>query len=109
LGKALNHFTTTFKPHHLKANDNENDNEPLQNIIILGGLSGRLDHTIHTLSTMLKMSKDEPNIRLWVFGQDSMAVVLPPVRPIVSPLFSLCCRRSMLLSLDGMRRKKLDF
>jgi thiamine pyrophosphokinase len=104
----LNHFITTFKPHHLKAYDNDNDNEPLQNIIILGGLSGRLDHTIHTLSTMLKMSKDEPNIRLWVFGQDSMAVVLPPVRP-VSPVFSLSYRRSMLPSLDGMRRKKLDF
>lgn len=47
-------------------------------MMLLGGLTGRLDQTAHTLSTLLQLRKTGRTI--WAFSQMSMACVLDQVR-----------------------------
>jgi len=54
--------------------DMETDSQKFHEIIILGGLSGRLDQTVHTLSYLHKLRKD-PH-RIFTVTDDSIAWVL---------------------------------
>lgn len=54
-------------------------------LCILGGLSGRLDQTIHTLHALTQLSSDPARVqsapqgaRVWALSAESLACVLPP-------------------------------
>lgn len=66
-------------------------------VMLLGGLTGRLDQTAHTLSTLLQLRKTARTI--WAFSQMSMACVLDQVRPT----HHLICQQSGLTGLDRDR------
>lgn len=46
-------------------------------VMLLGGLTGRLDQTAHTLSVLSKQSRSERTV--WAFSEMSMACVLQKV------------------------------
>lgn len=48
-------------------------------LIVMGGLSGRLDHTIHTVHALTELLGTRGNTT-WVVGAESVACVLGPVR-----------------------------
>lgn len=64
-------------------NDGENALEGQYEIVILGGLSGRLDQTIHTLSYLHKLRKKRK--RVYAVTDDNIGWVLDSVRYF--PLF----------------------
>ncbi|BGO96564.1 putative KEX1 protein [Rhodotorula toruloides ATCC 204091] len=45
-------------------------------LIIVGGLSGRLDQTVHTLHALTLLAEKEGRERVWTVGRESAAVVL---------------------------------
>ncbi|GAA5922463.1 thiamine diphosphokinase [Sporobolomyces koalae] len=49
---------------------------PLQ-LVIVGGLSGRLDQTIHTLHALVQLVEKEKRERVWAIGKESAACILP--------------------------------
>ncbi|BGP21597.1 thiamine pyrophosphokinase [Rhodotorula toruloides] len=49
--------------------------QPYQ-LIIVGGLSGRLDQTVHTLHAVTMLAQKEGRERVWTVGKESAAVVL---------------------------------
>ena len=55
-------------------------------LVIVGGLTGRLDQTIHTIHALTELLDTRGNTT-WVVDAASIACVLGPVRP-----FSLCDR-----------------
>lgn len=63
-------------------------------LVIVGGLSGRLDQTVHTLHALTLLVEKEGRERVWAVGRESAAVVLPKVRrslrgsPCSAPAFS---------------------
>ena len=48
-------------------------------IVLVGGLSGRLDQTVHTLHALTLLVEKEGRERVWALGKESAAVVLPKV------------------------------
>ncbi|GAA6053352.1 hypothetical protein JCM3770_004126 [Rhodotorula araucariae] len=46
-------------------------------LVLVGGLSGRLDQTVHTLHALTLLVEKEGRERVWAIGRDSAAVVLP--------------------------------
>ncbi|TNY20294.1 putative KEX1 protein [Rhodotorula diobovata] len=46
-------------------------------LVIVGGLSGRLDQTVHTLHALTLLVEKEGRERVWAVGRESAAVVLP--------------------------------
>ncbi|BGP44608.1 thiamine pyrophosphokinase [Rhodotorula kratochvilovae] len=46
-------------------------------IVLVGGLSGRLDQTVHTLHALTLLVEKEGRERVWALGKESAAVVLP--------------------------------
>ena len=57
------------------------------NIILLGGLSGRLDQTIHTLSYLHKLRKDRK--RVFAVTDDNVGWVLDSVSTTMINIFTL--------------------
>ncbi|GAA5859657.1 hypothetical protein JCM8547_006180 [Rhodosporidiobolus lusitaniae] len=53
----------------------EETKQPRQ-LVVIGGLSGRLDQTIHTLHALWLLAEKEKRERVWVVGKESAAVVL---------------------------------
>lgn len=49
-------------------------------LVIIGGLSGRLDQTVHTLHALTLLAEKEGRERVWTVGRESAAVVLKKVR-----------------------------
>lgn len=49
-------------------------------IVLIGGLSGRLDQTIHTLHAMTLLAEKEQRDRVWAIGKESAALLLTKVR-----------------------------
>ncbi|GAA5960105.1 hypothetical protein JCM8115_004535 [Rhodotorula mucilaginosa] len=45
-------------------------------IVLIGGLSGRLDQTIHTLHAMTLLAEKEQRDRVWAIGKESAALLL---------------------------------
>ncbi|GAA5997407.1 thiamine diphosphokinase [Rhodotorula paludigena] len=45
-------------------------------LVIVGGLSGRLDQTIHTLHALTLLAEKEGRERVWAIGRESAAVLL---------------------------------
>jgi hypothetical protein len=66
------HEATTKTPHQL---------------VVVGGLSGRLDQTVHTLHALWILAEKEGREKVWVVGKESAAMILRKVRR--SPLLSL--------------------
>lgn len=55
-------------------------------LVILGGLSGRLDQTLHTIHAITRLATDQKErTGTWVVGRESIACVLGAVRD------TLCC------------------
>lgn len=48
-------------------------------IVLIGGLSGRLDQTIHTLHAMTLLAEKEQRDRVWAIGKESAALLLTKV------------------------------
>lgn len=48
-------------------------------IVLIGGLSGRLDQTIHTLHAMTLLAEKEKRDRVWAIGKESAALLLTKV------------------------------
>ncbi|GAA5842980.1 hypothetical protein JCM3766R1_001650 [Sporobolomyces carnicolor] len=46
-------------------------------LVIVGGLSGRLDQTIHTLHALIQLVEKQGRDRVWAIGQESAACILP--------------------------------
>lgn len=57
-------------------------------LIIIGGLSGRLDQTVHTLHA-LSLLNEQGRRYTWAVGRDSIACVLGKVSPSFSFLSSI--------------------
>lgn len=53
-------------------------------LVISGGLSGRLDQTVHTIHALLQLASTRE--RAWAVGADSIACVLGKVSDLVSGL-----------------------
>ncbi|GAA5873236.1 hypothetical protein JCM3774_000090 [Rhodotorula dairenensis] len=45
-------------------------------VVLIGGLSGRLDQTIHTLHAMTLLAEKERRDRVWAIGRESAAILL---------------------------------
>ncbi|GAA5903240.1 hypothetical protein JCM8208_002249 [Rhodotorula glutinis] len=56
----------------------DDDGAPRQQhqLVIVGGLSGRLDQTVHTLHALTLLVEKEGRERVWAIGRESAAVVL---------------------------------
>lgn len=48
-------------------------------LVIIGGLSGRLDQTIHTLHALTLLAEKEGRDRIWTIGKESAALLLTKV------------------------------
>lgn len=72
-----------------KCLSHNNDLEGQYEIIVLGGLSGRLDQTIHTLSYLHKLRKRRK--RVYAVTDDNIGWVLDSVRytPSQTPYISI--------------------
>ncbi|GAA5946994.1 hypothetical protein JCM3765_002108 [Sporobolomyces pararoseus] len=46
-------------------------------LVIVGGLSGRLDQTIHTLHALIQLVEKEGRQQVWAIGKESAACILP--------------------------------
>lgn len=56
-------------------------------LVIVGGLSGRLDQTIHTLHALIQLVEKQGRDRVWAIGQESAACILPKVNSLLFPRF----------------------
>ncbi|GAA6031960.1 hypothetical protein JCM8097_003362 [Rhodosporidiobolus ruineniae] len=61
VARLSSHEKTTGQPHQL---------------VVIGGLSGRLDQTVHTLHALWVLAEKEGRERVWVVGRESAAMVL---------------------------------
>lgn len=48
-------------------------------LVIVGGLSGRLDQTIHTLHALIQLVEKDGREQVWAIGKESAACILPKV------------------------------
>lgn len=48
-------------------------------LVIIGGLSGRLDQTIHTLHALTQLVEKEGREKVWAVGKESAACILTKV------------------------------
>ncbi|GAA5876016.1 hypothetical protein JCM16303_006993 [Sporobolomyces ruberrimus] len=46
-------------------------------LVIVGGLSGRLDQTIHTLHALIQLVEKDGREQVWAIGKESAACILP--------------------------------
>ncbi|GAA5905192.1 thiamine diphosphokinase [Sporobolomyces salmoneus] len=72
LGKNVNElskYETSLSPDSSKP-------QQLQ-LVIIGGLSGRLDQTIHTLHALTQLVEKQGRDRVWAIGKESAACILP--------------------------------
>lgn len=53
-------------------------------LVILGGLSGRLDQTVHTLHALMQLERNRT--RTWAVGRESVACVLGKVSDSVGAI-----------------------
>lgn len=76
--KAIAKFRPEIKVCPLKAGLQEISlTDRQQTILLLGGLTGRLDQTIHTLHFLTKMRQSD--FTIWAFSEQSMACVIDKV------------------------------
>lgn len=81
LGKCTAYLDTHERAQHSAVSGGSDDVVKRYQLVIMGGLSGRLDQTIHTLHAITRLRLGE-NARegTWVVGRESIACVLGPVR-----------------------------
>ena len=79
LGKCTAYLEQSERRWHADNPGGQGEVQRLQ-LVIMGGLSGRLDQTIHTLHAITRLRLGE-NARegTWVVGRESIACVLGPV------------------------------
>ncbi len=68
-------------------------------LVIIGGLTGRLDQTIHTIHALTELLDARGNTT-WAVGAESLACVLGPVR---------CFRRGGAVGVGGDRREGCEW
>ncbi|GAA5980954.1 hypothetical protein JCM10908_003929 [Rhodotorula pacifica] len=56
--------------------DQDGATRPQYHLVLIGGLSGRLDQTIHTLHAMTLLADKEKRERVWAIGKESAALLL---------------------------------
>ncbi|GAA6006574.1 hypothetical protein JCM10207_004979 [Rhodosporidiobolus poonsookiae] len=69
-------YSTDLGKNVLRLSAHERSTGRPHQLIIVGGLSGRLDQTIHTLHALWVLGEKEGRERVWVVGRESAAMVL---------------------------------
>ncbi|GAA5834870.1 hypothetical protein JCM11251_002047 [Rhodosporidiobolus azoricus] len=69
-------FSTDLGKNVTRLSQHEKTTQQPHQLIIIGGLSGRLDQTIHTLHAVWLLAEQEKRERVWVVGRESAAMVL---------------------------------
>ena len=61
---------------------------PQKDVLILGTLAGRVDQGLGLLHEMTREETKHPNLRLWLFSESSLSVILRSKRNVVRNLMS---------------------
>ncbi|GAA5897337.1 hypothetical protein JCM6882_001861 [Rhodosporidiobolus microsporus] len=69
-------FSTDLGKNVTRLSQHEKTTQQPHQLVVIGGLSGRLDQTIHTLHAVWLLAEQEKRERVWVVGRESAAMVL---------------------------------
>ncbi|BGP12555.1 hypothetical protein JCM10213_004860 [Rhodosporidiobolus nylandii] len=69
-------YSTDFGKNVARLSSLEQATQQPHQLVVVGGLSGRLDQTIHTLHALWMLAEKEGRDRVWVVGKESAAAVL---------------------------------